>query len=125
MSVQDYITILNDLTQRSDVREHHSETITRFVWDLRPKIRHAMITGSYNCSYNLNIIEETFDVALKIDLTFKTLVNAKAWRFKCEKYRHYDYQCPSESQHIGTVPSDDVDDLKVVEDVHVTPETAS
>jgi len=45
------------------VREHHSETITRFVWGLRPKIRHAMITDSYD----LGTIEETFDVALKID----------------------------------------------------------
>ena len=78
MSIQITITIFKDLAYRSNVREHHSETITRFVRDLRPKIRHAMITGSYNCSYNLNTIEETFDVALKIDLTFKTLVNTKA-----------------------------------------------
>ena len=38
MSVHDYIAIFKDLTLRSDMREHHSETITRFVWVLWPKI---------------------------------------------------------------------------------------
>jgi len=41
-----------------------------------------MIIGSYD----LDIVEENFDVALKIGLTFKILVNAKAWYFKCEGY---------------------------------------
>ena len=67
LSVQNYIAIFNDFTHRSDVREHHSEIIIRVVWDLRPKIRRAMVTGSYD----LDTIEETFDVALKINLTFK------------------------------------------------------
>jgi len=73
-----------------------------------------MIIGSYD----LDIIEEAFDAALKIDLTFKTLVNAKTWCSKCEGYRHYDYQCPSKSQYVSTVSSDDIDNSKVVEDVH-------
>jgi len=38
---------------------------------------------------------------------------------KCKGYGHYNYQCPSESRHVNIVPSDNVDDLKVVEDVHV------
>jgi len=58
-----------------------------------------MITGSYD----LDTIEEAFDVALKIDLTFKTLVNAKVRCSKCEEYGHYDYQCLLESQHVRTV----------------------
>jgi len=58
-------------------------------------------------------------------LTFKTLVNAKVQCSKCEGYVHYDYQCPSESQHVRTVPSDDIDDSKVVEDVHVPSKSAS
>jgi len=45
MSVQDYITIYKDLTHYSDVREHHFETITKFVWGLWSKIRCAIITG--------------------------------------------------------------------------------
>ena len=72
-----------------------------------------MIIGSYD----LDIIEEAFDAALKIDLTFKTLVNAKTWCSKCEGYRHYEYQWPSKSQHVSTVSSDDIDNSKVVEDV--------
>jgi len=48
ISVQDYIAIFKDLTHRSDVREHHSETITRFIWGLRSKLRYALITGSYD-----------------------------------------------------------------------------
>ena len=60
---------INDLTP--DVREHHSETITRFVWSFRPKIKHSMITGPYD----LDTVEEAFDVALKLDLTFKIPVS--------------------------------------------------
>ena len=111
MSVQNY---------SHNVREHHSETITRLVWGLRPKIRHA-ITGSYD----LDTVEEAFNVALKIDLTFKILVNVKPRYSQCEGYRHYDYQCPSESQHVRTVPNDDVDDLKVIEVVYIPSKTAS
>ena len=44
--------------------------------------------------------------------------------FKCEGYGHYNYQCPSESQHVKTVPTD-VDESKVVEDLHVPSKTAS
>jgi len=44
-----------------------------------------MITAAYN----LDIVEEVFDVALKIDLTFKKLINVKAQRYKCEGYEHY------------------------------------
>jgi len=82
MSVQDYIIIFKDLTHRSDVKEHHSETITRFVWRLQPRIKRVMITGSYD----LDTIEEAFDVALKIDLAFKMLVNVKARSFKYDGY---------------------------------------
>jgi len=41
--------------------------------------------------YDLNTIEEAFDVALKIDLTFKTLVNTKTRCSICEGYGHYDH----------------------------------
>ena len=47
-----------------------------------------MITGPYD----LNTVEEAFDVTLRLDLTFKTLVNAKTKCYKCEGYGHYDYQ---------------------------------
>jgi len=47
-----------------------------------------MIIGSYD----LNTVEEIFDIALKIDFTFKRLVNAKARCSKCEGYKHYGYQ---------------------------------
>ena len=45
MSIHNYIDIFKDLTHCSEVREHPSETVTRFVWDLRPKIKRDMITG--------------------------------------------------------------------------------
>jgi len=47
--------------------------------------------------YDLDTVEEAFDVALKINLTFKMIFNAKAWCFKCERYGHYNYECSSES----------------------------
>jgi len=75
MSVLDYIAIFKDLTDRNNVCEHHSETITRFVWSLKLKIRRVMITGPYD----FDTVEEAFDVVLKLDLTFKTLVNAKVF----------------------------------------------
>ena len=83
---------------------------------MRPKLRRAWITRSYD----LNTIEEAFDVVLKLDLAFKSIVNVKAQYFKCEGYGHHDYYCPLESQHIRTVPIDDVDDSNVSEDVHVS-----
>ena len=113
MSVHDYIAIFKDLTHHSEVREYPSETLTRFVWGLRPKIKRDMITGPYD----LDTVEETFEVALKLDLIFKTLVNAKARCSKCEGYGHYDYQCSSESQHVRIVSSDEVDVSKVIDHV--------
>jgi len=41
------------------------------------------------------------------------------------RYEHYDYQCPSKSQHVSIVSSNDVDDSNVVENVHVPSETTS
>jgi len=60
-------------------------------------------------------------------LSFKGIVSAKAWEqcFKYERYGHFDYQCPSESRYVNFVPSDDVDDSKVVDDVHVHSEISS
>jgi len=80
-----------------------------------------MITGSYD----LDIIEKTFNVALRIDLTFKMLVNVKAQCSKYEDYEHYDYQCISKSQHVRIVLSDDIDNLKIVEDIYVPSKNAS
>jgi len=74
-------------------------------------------------SYNLNTVEEAFDVDLKVDLTLTRLVNAKAQYSKCEGCGHYDYQFPSKSRHVSIVPSDIVDDSKVVEHVHVPSKT--
>ena len=46
-----------------------------------------MIIGAYD----LDTVEEAFDVALRLDLTFITLVNTKAKCSKCKGYRQYDY----------------------------------
>jgi len=67
-----------------------------------------MFSGSYDWT----------PFTLKIDLAVKMLVNAKARCSKCEGYGHYDCQCPSKSRHVSIVSSDDVDDSKVVVDVH-------
>ena len=117
MSVHNYIVIFKGLTHHSEVREHPSETVIRFVRGLRPKIKCVMITGQYD----LDTVEDAFDVALRLDLTFKTLVNVKVRCSKCKRYRHY--QCLSESQHVRTMLTDEVDDSKVVEDVQVSPKT--
>jgi len=74
-----------------------------------------MITGSYN----LDTVEKVFDVALKINLNLTRLVNVKSRCFKCEGYWHYEDQYPSK------IPSDDADNSKVLEDVHVPSKTTS
>jgi len=68
--------------------------------------------------YDLDIIEKTFDIALKVDYD-------KARCSKCERYEHYDYQYPSKSRHLSIVHSNDVYDSKVVEDVHISSKTTS
>ena len=118
MSAQDYIIKFENLILRCDVKEHHSHIVIRF--GLRSKIRRDMITDSYD----LDTVEEAFDVALKIVLTFKKLVNVKVWYSNSEGYKHYDYQCSSKSQHISIVSSDDADDSKVIE-FHVSSMTTS
>ena len=119
MSVHEYINIFKDLTHRSEVREHPSETLTRFIWGLRPKIKRAMITSPYD----LDTVEVAFEVALKLDLTFKTLINAKVNCSKCKGYGYYNYQCPSESQHVRPVPTNEVDNSKAVKDDQVSSKT--
>ena len=74
LSVRDYIVIFEDLTRRCDVREHHSQIITRFVSSLRYNIRCATIISFYG----VNFTEDVFDFTLKIDLTFKRIVSVKA-----------------------------------------------
>ena len=73
LSFSDYIIRFEDLSRCCDVREHGSLTITRFDSGLRSDIRHAMITRSYS----VDSVEEAFDFTLKIDVTFKRIVNAK------------------------------------------------
>jgi len=38
---------------------------------------------------------------------------------KCEEFEHYGYQCPSKSLHIDIVRIDDIDNSRIVEDVHI------
>jgi len=35
---------------------------------------------------------------------------------KCEEFEHYNYQCPSKSQHIDNVQIDDIDNSRIVDD---------
>jgi len=95
--------------------------ITRSVSGLRSKIKRVIIIDSYD----LDTIEEAFDVALKINLTFKKLVNNNAQCSKCERYGHYDYQCLSKSRQVITISSEDLDDSKVIENLDVLFKTTS
>ena len=72
--VQDYIATFKDLTCNCDMGEHCSQTITRFVLGLRSKIKRAIIMSSHD----VDILEEVFEFALKIYLTFNGLLIAKA-----------------------------------------------
>ena len=74
MFFQNYIAIVEDLTCLCNLREHHSHIITRFASGLRSKIKCNMITGFHD----VDTLEEAFDFALKLHLTFKELLIAKA-----------------------------------------------
>jgi len=75
MSVQDYIAIFENITRHCDVREHYSQTITRFVSGLRSKIKCAIIMSFHD----VDTLEKAFDFALKLDLTLKGILIAKTW----------------------------------------------
>ena len=61
MSIQNYIAIFEDLNYHCYVRKHRFQTITRFVSDLKSKIKCAMIT-SY---HDVDTLEDAFNFALK------------------------------------------------------------
>jgi len=47
---------------------------------------------------------------------------------KCSKYGeflHYDKQCPSKSLHIDIVCIDDIDNSRIIENVHISFEVTS
>jgi len=44
---------------------------------------------------------------------------------KCGEFEHYDYQYPSKSQHTDNVQINDIDNSRIVEDVHIPSEVAS
>ena len=56
---------------------------------------------------------------------FQKVINIKARCFKCKGYKHYDYQYSSKSQHIRIMPSNNVDDSKVVKNVNILSEITS
>ena len=62
LSVRDYIARFEDLICCCDVREHRSQTITRFVSGLRSDIKRIMTTSSYG----VDSIEDVFAFALKM-----------------------------------------------------------
>ena len=123
MSVQYYIAKFDDLTLYCDMRKDRSQTTSKFCLGLRSTIRGVMITSSYH----VDSVKEAFHLALELELAFKGIFifKAKEQCFKCEAYRYYDYQCPSTSRHVKIVPSDDVVDSKVVENVYILSESTS
>ena len=44
---------------------------------------------------------------------------------KCEHFEHYNYQCPSKSQHTDNVQIDDINNSRIIEVVHITSEITS
>ena len=78
-------------------------------------------------------VKKTFILALELELfIFKTREWStcegyghyayKCLSIKCSKYgefEHYGNQCPSKSQHIDNVQIDDIDNSRIVEDVHI------
>ena len=81
-----------------------------------------MITSSYH----VDSVEESFHLALELELSFKEKFISKYRKqcSKCDGYRLYDYQCLS-IQHTNIIQSDDVDDSRIIEDVYVLSEIAT
>ena len=85
-------------------------------------------------------VKKTFLLALEVELsTIKirercsTCEGYKHYAYKCPsikcskcgEFEHYDYQYPSKSQHTDNVQINDIDNSRIVEDVHIPSEVAS
>ena len=85
-------------------------------------------------------VKEIFLLTLELELsTFKTRERCSACEgyghytyecpsikcFKCEEFKHYDYQCLSKSHHADNEQIDDIDNLRIVKDVHIPYEITS
>ena len=53
------------------------------------------------------------------------LTSASRKSSKCGKYEHYDYECPSKSQHTNDVQIDCIDNSRIIEGVHSPSEVTS
>jgi len=78
-------------------------------------------------SYHVDSVEETSHLVLELELSFKRVFISKTREqySKCEGYEHYDYQCPSKNRYVNIMPSDDVDDSRVVENVYISSKITS
>lgn len=86
-------------------------------------IRPAMFT----ISCHVNSVEGIFDLALELKLSFKGISISKVM-MQCPRYSgygDYDYQCSLKGQYIVIVSTDNVGDLRVVENAYVREESTS
>ena len=88
----------------------------------------------------MKFVKKTFLLALELELfTFKTKERCSTCEryehyayecssvkcSKCGEYEHYDYECPSMSQHTNDVQIDNIDNSRIIEDVHSPSEVTS
>ena len=116
VSVRDYITIFDNLTLRCDMTTLLPDH-ARFCSGLRSDIRHAMLISSYHMELCWRSFSFSFRARIIFQRDFISKVREQC--SKCEGYEHYDYQCPSKSRHVNVVPSDNVDDSRIIDDVYV------
>jgi len=105
-----------------------------FITNLRLDFKRELIL------HVMKSVKKTFILALELELSiFKTRERCSTCEgyghcanecplikySKCWEFEHYDYQCPSKSQHNGNVQIDDIDDSRIVKDIHITFEFTS
>ena len=72
-SIQDYMVKFDNLTLRGDVREDPRQTLSRFLWGLKPKIRQAMLANSYH----VNSLLDAFKLTQDLEISFIVLSERK------------------------------------------------
>jgi len=134
LSVIEYKLKCEELVFECDFKIRHLPTIYMFYNKFRPDFKRELIL------YVMKSVKEMFLLALELKLsTFKTrerCSTCERYRYnayecpsikctKCGEFKHYDYQRPSVSQHTDNMQIDDIDNSRIIEDVHITSEVTS
>jgi len=90
------------------------------ILHIMKSVKESILLVLYNCP--LSKSESDILHVRDMDITYE---RPSIKCSNCEEFEHYNYQCPSKSQHTDNAQIDDIDNSKIVEDVHILSEATS